>query len=176
MKRSFPWEEQVDVSSHDSSSSNSSNGPHATPIPTIDISLPDPQIQFTSQQDVLIRQAEMYQDYMKQIPIPSHRGSVIPFTSWTGLGRSIKQLYGQPLHYLTNVLLMQWDQLRIGSDDEYKPLDNIIHPCKAEATIWLIEEVHRQTSSHVHIARLWKVDPLYHGFVDSIFPTLDPTS
>ncbi|MED6131958.1 Protein rdm1 [Stylosanthes scabra] len=93
---------------------------------------------------------------MKQVPIPSHRGSVIPFNSWMGLGKSMKQLYRQPLHYLTNVLLKQWDQLRIGSNDEYKPLDNLIHPSKAEATIWLMEEVHRQTSSHFHIAQLWK--------------------
>lgn len=126
--------------------------------------------------DLVIRRAAMYQDYMKQIPIPSHRGSVIPFTSWMGLGRSIKQLYGQPLHYLTNILLKQWDQSRMGSEDEHKPLDNIIHPSKAEASIWLIEEVHRQTSSHLHIAKLWQADPMHHAFVDSIFPTLEGSS
>lgn len=126
--------------------------------------------------DLLIRRAAMYQDYMKQIPIPSHRGSVIPFTSWMGLGRSIKQLYGQPLHYLTNILLKQWDQLRMDSEEEHKPLDNIIHPCKAEASIWLVEEVHRQTPSHLHIAKLWKEDPMHHAFVDSIFPTLEGSS
>lgn len=126
--------------------------------------------------DALTRRAAMYQDYMKHIPIPSSRGSLIPFTSWMGLGRSIKQLYGQPLHYLTNILLKQWDQLRIGSEDEYTPLDDIIHPRKAESTIWLMEEIHRQTSSHFHIADLWKKDPMYHGFVDSIFPKLEDTS
>ena len=126
--------------------------------------------------DVLIRRANMYQNYMKQIPIPNLRGSLIPFTSWMGLGRSIKQLYGQPLHYLTNILLKLWDQLRIGSEDEYKPLDYIIHPWKAEASIWLIEEVHRKTSSHLHIAKLWQSDPMHHAFVDSIFPTLEGTS
>ncbi|ESW29102.1 hypothetical protein PHAVU_002G043400 [Phaseolus vulgaris] len=146
MKRSFPWDNQIDVSSSPNSI------------------------------DALMRRAEMYQDYMKQIPIPSHRGSVIPFTSWMGLGRSMKQLYGQPLHYLTNILLKQWDQLRIGSEDEYKPLDIIIHPHKAEANIWLIEEIHRQTSSHFHIANLWKVDTMYSGFVDPIFPRLQHTS
>ncbi|XP_014508153.1 protein RDM1 [Vigna radiata var. radiata] len=147
MKRSFPWDNQIDLSS---------SSPNST--------------------DVLIRRAEMYQDYMKQIPIPNHRGSVIPFTSWMGLGRSVKQLYGQPLHYLTNILLKQWDQLRIGSEDEYKPLDIIIHPHKAEATIWLIEEIHRQTSSHFHIASLWKEDSMYNGFIDAIFPRLQHTS
>jgi hypothetical protein len=114
----------------------------------------------------------MYQEYMKQIPIPIHRGSVIPFTTWMGLGKSIKQLYGQPLHYLTNNLLKQWDQMRIGSEDEQRPLDTIIHPCKAEATIWLAEEVHRTTSSHLHLAKLWLFDPMHHAFVDSIFPQL----
>jgi hypothetical protein len=123
-------------------------------------------------EDALIRRAEMYQEYMKHIAIPTHRGSVIPFTTWMGLGKSIKQLYGQPLHYLTNILLKQWDQLRIGSENEHKPLDTLIHPCKAEATIWLIEEVHRRTSSHLHLAKLWLFDPMHHTFVDSIFPQL----
>ncbi|KAL2349466.1 hypothetical protein Fmac_003466 [Flemingia macrophylla] len=158
MKRPFPWDNQID-------STISSNTLRTNP-PTIHI----------DSQDALIKRAEMYQDYMRQIPIPSHRGSVIPFTSWMGLGRSIKQLYGQPLHYLTNILLKQWDQVRIGSEDEYKPLDNMIHPCKAEATIWLVEEIHRQTSSPFHIASLWQVDPMYNGFIDSIFPTLVHTS
>ncbi|KAL1321980.1 protein RDM1 [Arachis ipaensis] len=156
MKRSFPWDEP------DQNPDSSSN----------DIPLPIPSIDLTSQ-DILIRRAEMYQEYMKQIPIPSQRGSVIPFNSWMGLGKSMKQLYGQPLHYLTNVILKQWDQLRLNSKDEYKPLDNLIHPTKAEATIWLMEEVHRQTSSHFQIAELWKLDPMYNGSVDAIFPTLE---
>lgn len=122
--------------------------------------------------DSLIKRAEMYQEYMKQIPIPTHRGSVIPFTTWMGLGKSIKQLYGQPLHYLTNVQLKQWDRLRIDSEDEDKPLDTIIHPSKAEAAVWLLEEVHRRTTSHYHVAKLWQSDPLHHAFVDSIFPQL----
>ncbi|MED6125020.1 Protein rdm1 [Stylosanthes scabra] len=153
----FPWDEPI--VSRDSSSS------HHNPflIPSIHL----------ASQDILIRRAEMYQEYMVQIPIPTHRGSVIPFNSWMGLGKSMKQLYGQPLHYLTNVLLKQWDQLRIGSKDEYKPLDNLIHPSKAEAIIWLMEEVHRQTSSHFHIAQLWKVDPVYSSSVDSVFPSLE---
>ncbi|GKV42475.1 hypothetical protein SLEP1_g49872 [Rubroshorea leprosula] len=65
-----------------------------------------------------------------EVPIPAQRGSFIPFTSWMGLGRLIKQLYGQPLHYLHNILLTQWDQLRFGSEDKDRPLDIIIHPCK----------------------------------------------
>jgi hypothetical protein len=126
--------------------------------------------------DVLIRRAAMYQDYMEQIPIPSNRRSIIPFTSWMELGKSIKKLYEQPLHYLTNIMLKQWDQMRIGSDDEYKRLDDIIHPCKAENTIWLMEEIHRQSISHLHLAELWQKDPMHNGFIDSIFPPLQGTS
>ncbi|KAF3510672.1 hypothetical protein F2Q69_00004095 [Brassica cretica] len=120
----------------------------------------------------LVMRAEMYQAYMKELPIPTNRGSVIPFTSWVGLSFSIKQLYGQPLHYLTNVLLQRWDQARFGSDSEYQSLDFIIHPCKAEATVWLVEEIHRLTSSHLQIAQLWGSDPMYHSLVDPIVPEL----
>lgn len=121
---------------------------------------------------LIVRRAEMYQEYMKQIPVPLHRGSTIPYNSWTQLGASIKELYEQPLHYLTNILLKQWDQLRFEMEDEYKPLDTIIHPVKAEAAIWLVEEVHRRTASHHHIAKLWLQDPMYHAFIDSKFPKI----
>ncbi|KAH7573824.1 hypothetical protein ACOSP7_007693 [Xanthoceras sorbifolium] len=127
----------------------------------------DPSLE---QADLLFKRAEMYQEYMQQLPIPTHRGSIIPFTSWMGLGKSIKQLYDQPLHYLTNIRLKQWDQLRFGAEDEQRDLDTIIHPCKAEATIWLIEEIHRRTSSHHRIAKLWSSDPMHDAFIDSIFP------
>ncbi|XP_057991921.1 protein RDM1 isoform X2 [Hevea brasiliensis] len=155
MKRTLPWSEQIDVISSDESSS--SDG---------DMEIND------GVEDVLIKRAEMYQEYMRQLPMPARHGSVIPFSSWVGLGKSIKQLYGQPLHYLTNILLKQWDHLRIGSEDEQKPLDITIHPCKAEATIWLVEEIHRRTSSHHHVAKSWLLDPMHHAFVDSIFPQL----
>ncbi|GLT99602.1 hypothetical protein SLE2022_170310 [Rubroshorea leprosula] len=89
-----------------------------------------------------------------------------------GLGRSINQLYGQPLHYLTNILLKQWDQLRFGSEDEDMPPDITVHPCKAEATIWLIEEAHWHTTSSHHVAKLWLSDPTHDAFVDPIFPEL----
>ncbi|CAI8589465.1 unnamed protein product [Vicia faba] len=167
MKRPFPSEEnQIDAM--DFSSPNS--------VQPFHVHLPNLLTDINSSEEALTKRAAMYQEYMKQIPIPRNRGSVIPFTSWMGLGKSIKQLYGQPLHYLTNVALKQWDQLRIGSEDEWKPLDDIVHPCKGEASIWLMEEIHRQTSSHYHIANLWKKDPMYSGFVDSIFPKLEHTS
>ncbi|KAF2927674.1 hypothetical protein DAI22_06g222500 [Oryza sativa Japonica Group] len=114
----------------------------------------------------------MYQEYMKHIPVPAHRGSVIPCTTWLGLGRSVKQLYKQPLHYLTNVLLKQWDQQRVGSDDEHRPLDAIIHPVKAEALIWITEEVHRLTTSSQHLASLWASAPMYHAYIDPVFPPI----
>ncbi|KAJ0249013.1 Protein RDM1 [Hirschfeldia incana] len=120
----------------------------------------------------LVMRAEMYQCYMKELPIPTNRGSVIPFTSWVGLGFSIKQLYGQPLHYLTNLLLQRWDQSRLGSDFGYESLDFIVHPCKAEATVWLVEEIHRLASSHRQIAQLWGSDPMYHSLIDPIVPKL----
>ena len=109
---------------------------------------------------------------MSNIPVPVQRSSVIPCTSWHGLGSSMKRLYSQPLHYLTNVLLKQWDQMRVGSNDEHEPLDAIIHPSKAEAVIWVTEEVHRLTTSHHHLAKLWALDPLYHAFVDPFVPKL----
>ncbi|KAA8539384.1 hypothetical protein F0562_026076 [Nyssa sinensis] len=171
MKRAMPFSEQVDISSDESSSDaddDECGGKESNNNVTID----QPAKDIIPEKDLVIRRAEMYQEYMKQIQIPTHRGSVIPYTSWTGLAKSIKQLYGQPLHYLTNIRLKQWDQLRIGADDEDRPLDTIIHPSKAEASIWLIEEVHRLTPSPHHLAKLWLADPMHHAFIDPIFPKL----
>ncbi|KAH0722518.1 hypothetical protein KY290_005167 [Solanum tuberosum] len=105
-----------------------------------------------------------------QVPMPTQRGFVIPFTSWVGFAASMKEFYGQPLHYLTNVQMKKFDQMRLGADNEDVPLDNIIDPGKAEATIWIIEEVHMCTLSHHYITRLWLADPMYHRHVDAIFP------
>ncbi|WCJ23831.1 RNA-DIRECTED DNA METHYLATION 1 [Euphorbia peplus] len=172
MKRTIPWDEHIDVISSDDESSSSGH----MDINGVDelnfspkISVDHPAIELTPA-DKLIKRAEMYQEYMGKLPIPALHGSVIPFSSWTGLGKSIKKLYGQPLHYLTNVLLNRWDRLRLYNDDEQKTLDIMIHPCKAEATIWLVEEIHRLTSSHQHVAKLWMSDPMYHIFVDGSFP------
>ncbi|BAS98724.1 protein RDM1 isoform X2 [Oryza sativa Japonica Group] len=170
MKRAAPWEEPLEVSSDDSLSSDSDDeagkgkGDNAFGLPnSTKAAAPD---------GALIRKAEMYQEYMKHIPVPAHRGSVIPCTTWLGLGRSVKQLYKQPLHYLTNVLLKQWDQQRVGSDDEHRPLDAIIHPVKAEALIWITEEVHRLTTSSQHLASLWASAPMYHAYIDPVFPPI----
>ena len=112
----------------------------------------------------------MYQEYMRQIPIPSQRGSVIPFATWKDLATSMKQLYQQPLHYLTNIRVKEWDEM--ASDEGAGALDTIIHPCKAETNIWLMEEVHRLTSSYQFIAKLWLADPMYHASIDKVFPQL----
>ncbi|XP_039116709.1 protein RDM1-like [Dioscorea cayenensis subsp. rotundata] len=117
-----------------------------------------------------LERREMYQDFMKSIPIPTCRRSVIPFTSWQGLGGSVKALYGQPLHYLTNKLLIEWDHSRVGSNDMCQPLDTIIHPLKAEALIWVTEEVHRLTTSPQYLASLWTSNLMYHAHIDPIFP------
>ncbi|KAL8485190.1 hypothetical protein ACS0TY_027481 [Phlomoides rotata] len=126
-----------------------------------------------SSQAMLFRRAKSYQEYMKLIPIPTNRGSVIPFTSWVELGSSIKQLYNQPLHYLTDVQLKKMDQERLGAEDVDVRLDTIIHPTKAELIIWLMEEVHRRTSSPHHLLQLWEADSKYHAFIDAIFPKLE---
>ncbi|CAI0559426.1 unnamed protein product [Linum tenue] len=98
---------------------------------------------------------------LKELPIPPLRGSLISCSSWMELGRSMKQLYGQPLHYFTNFILGHWDELRTDTENQHQPLDLFIHPSKAEATIWLVEEVHRKISFLHQIARLRTSDPLY---------------
>ncbi|KAI8010634.1 Protein RDM1 [Camellia lanceoleosa] len=184
MKRPVPWNDQIDFILSDPSSPSSSSadddeddddGSESESKHSSDNDVPiddQPTEKKPSEEDMVARSAKMYQDYMNQIPIPSQRGSVIPFNSWTGLAKSIKQLYGQPLHYLTNIRIKEWDKMRIGHEDEDRPLDSIIHPAKAEASIWLTEEVHRLTTSHYHLAKLWASDPMHYAFIDPIFPRL----
>ncbi|GMH28492.1 hypothetical protein Nepgr_030335 [Nepenthes gracilis] len=190
MKRQRQWDEQVDLISSDDSSSNSDveapGGIHSSVNHSVaKASFPQQSItevaflmgndgtnrptEVIISEEGLVRRARMYQEYMKQIPIPSQRGSVIPCNSWMGLAKSIKQLYGQPLHYLTNKLLREWDRARFETDDQHRPLDSIFHPVKAEANIWLIEEVHRLTASHDHIAKLWLHDERYHALAFVFF-------
>ncbi|KAK6929928.1 Protein RDM1, plant [Dillenia turbinata] len=175
------WIDIVDVSSSDDSSSDSDSSSSEMDLDlksvfvdkvAINDSPANQLAKVIVTEDPLLRRAKMYQDYMMQIQIPTLRGSLIPFKTWMQLGRSIKQIYGQPLHYLTNILLKQWDELRIGSEDEEDPLDTMMHPCKAEATIWLMEEVHRRTASYHHLSKLWLSDKMYHVYIDPIFPDL----
>lgn len=171
MERPTPCIDQVDIILSDESSSDTDDVGSGSKKHLNDFTIDRPAEE-TISEDLVIRRAQMYQEYMKSVPIPIHRGSVIPFTSWTGLANSIKLLYGQPLHYLTNILVTKWDRMRFGGEDEDTPLDSVIHPCKAEANIWLIEEVHRLTTSHRHLAKLWLSDPMPHANIDSIFPKL----
>ncbi|KAJ4837331.1 Protein rdm1 [Turnera subulata] len=196
MKRKLPWSDaHHDYDCESSHDSSSSGGEIEDPVPSPHPSTSDAMLEDVgafgdahnlnshkvttgaavdksaeeiSPEGMLLKRAEMYQEYMKGIPIPVRRGSVILFSSWTGLGKSLKQLYGQPLHYLTNVLLKQWDQQRIGSENEHVALDFIIHPVKAEATIWLIEELHRISPSPHQLAKFWQSDPMYYAHIDSI--------
>uniref|UniRef100_A0A7N0TEV1 Protein RDM1 n=1 Tax=Kalanchoe fedtschenkoi TaxID=63787 RepID=A0A7N0TEV1_KALFE len=169
MKRSVPWNEQVDVISSDSSSADAAQEAKVEHEEVQSMATDQPADEVVSE-GLLLRRAEIYQNFMMSIKIPNRRGSLVPCNTWMGLGKSLKQLYGQPLHYLTNVRLKELDKLRIGTYDEYKPLDAIIHPIKAEASIWLTEEIHRISTSPHHLAKLWASDPLYHACIDSIIP------
>ncbi|XP_021762994.1 protein RDM1-like [Chenopodium quinoa] len=171
-KRPIPWNDQVDlVSSDDEAADMEADDGASDQKPDIDALSYQPADEKDSE-GVMVRRAKIYQEYMKKVPIPCQRGSVILCYSWMGLAKSIKELYGQPLHYLTNTLLKQWDQARFETGDEYQPLDTVIHPLKAEATIWFVEEVHRRTASYHQLSKLWLGDPMHHAYVDAIFPKI----
>ncbi|PPR98427.1 hypothetical protein GOBAR_AA22239 [Gossypium barbadense] len=66
------------------------------------------------------------------------------FVTWEKLGESMKQKYEQPLHYLTQILLKQWDESSgngINNNNievmimKKKPIGNVIDPCTAEETV-----------------------------------------
>ncbi|KAK8488174.1 hypothetical protein V6N13_121959 [Hibiscus sabdariffa] len=90
----------------------------------------------------VMKDAKKYQQKMKKFPIPEPvpvpiRISPIPsFITWQRLGESMKQKYEQPLHYLTQILLKQWDESR-GNNEVMmrKPIGNVIDPIKAEASV-----------------------------------------
>lgn len=114
--------------------------------------------------------AKEYQKHMKKTPIPRARLSHAVAVNWQGLARSLKNLYGQPLHYLTHRLCKQWDKSRFGGDDGEKPLESIFSGNKAEAIIWEVEAVHRVSTSHIYLANLWLADPEFYAFVDEVIP------
>ncbi|XVF75343.1 hypothetical protein PTKIN_Ptkin13bG0180500 [Pterospermum kingtungense] len=119
----------------------------------------------------VIKAAKAYQEYMKQLPVPValESSSIVPFITWKSLADSMKQKYEQPLHYLTHMHLKQWDQSR-ASTNETNPIGNVIHPTKAEATVWVVEEFNRHFACHQFLAKLWLSDPNYHDFVDALVP------
>ncbi|CAA6658530.1 unnamed protein product [Spirodela intermedia] len=162
MKRAGTWDDAQTISSDSSSSDSKNSKPQSGKKPNNrdDLGV----VKCTSSEDV---------SRIHEAPCdPPSSGSVIPFKSWQGLGRSMKQLHGQPLHYLTNLLLKQWDQQRVGAEEEHQRLDSVVHPAKAESFIWVCEEVHRLTSSPFHLAKLWAADDMFHASIDPIFPEI----
>ncbi|KAK6933182.1 Protein RDM1, plant [Dillenia turbinata] len=118
--------------------------------------------------DEIIKHAKLYQRYMKSIQIPDLLKLEIPFATWQDLAQAIKILYKQPLHYLTNVLLEKWDHSRMGTKDDQKPMDEIIHPIKAEELIWMIESIHRSNTDYFYLAGLWVSHPDHQAFIDFV--------
>ncbi|XP_039036076.1 protein RDM1-like [Hibiscus syriacus] len=124
-----------------------------------------------------MEEAKQYQEDMKKFPIPEPELVPVPamvfvepsFITWQKLGESMKQKYEQPLHYLTQILLKQWDESRGNNEEMMKPpIGNAIDSSRAEASVWVIEQFNRQFASHHYIAKLWISDPNYHHVVDNL--------
>ncbi|MBA0870981.1 hypothetical protein Goshw_019682 [Gossypium schwendimanii] len=70
----------------------------------------------------------------------------------------MKQKYEQPLHYLTQILLKQWDESSgndINNNIEVmimkkQPIGNVIDPRTAKATMWVIENFNNQIVSSLY--------------------------
>ncbi|KAJ8443144.1 hypothetical protein Cgig2_005695 [Carnegiea gigantea] len=118
----------------------------------------------TRKTETIINRANIYQEYMKKIPIPSPVPNTIECKTWGELALGMEELYKQPLHYLTYAILKEWDKSRVGGDNEKKALGQVMNPLLAQATIWCIEQVHRCTTSSQYLANLWLSDPGYVYF------------
>ncbi|KAL1080055.1 hypothetical protein V6Z11_D10G264900 [Gossypium hirsutum] len=119
---------------------------------------------------------------MKKFPVPEPISVSISletssFITWEKLGESMKQKYEQPLHYLTQILLKQWDESSgngINNNNievmtmKKQPIGNVIDPRTAEATVRVIENFNRQFVSHHYLAKIWLSDPNYRHFVDDL--------
>ncbi|OIW07376.1 hypothetical protein TanjilG_10211 [Lupinus angustifolius] len=121
--------------------------------------------------DDLVELATKYQKCMKKWPIPIGRFSHAMAVNWKGMAEILERLYGQQLHYLTHMMCKEWDKSRFGSEDEGKPLNDIIDWSDAEDTIWHVEEVHRLLTSPTHLAMLWSNDPEHRAYVDEVVPS-----
>ncbi|WVZ06373.1 hypothetical protein V8G54_019719 [Vigna mungo] len=124
----------------------------------------------------LLEVAKEYQKKMEKKSIPRERLKEMVVVNWRGLAKTMKTLYGQPLHYLTEELCKEWDKSRIGSKNEEKALNSILSWREAEETVWKVEAVHRLCTSPVHLALLWLNDPQYHLIVDEVISTSSSTS
>ncbi|KAK5833099.1 hypothetical protein PVK06_016911 [Gossypium arboreum] len=99
---------------------------------------------------------------MKKFPIPeliSVSVSLKPtsFITWEKLGESMKQKYEQPLHYLTQLLLKQWDESSGNSINnnnvevmvmKKQPIGNVIDPRTVEGIVRVIKNFNRQFVAH----------------------------
>ncbi|MBA0571326.1 hypothetical protein Golob_004905, partial [Gossypium lobatum] len=97
----------------------------------------------------VIKEAKKYQEYMKKFAVPEPISVSVSletssFITWEKLGESMKQKYEQPLHYLTQILLKQWDESSgngINNNNievmimKKQPIGNVIDPRTAEATM-----------------------------------------
>jgi len=108
---------------------------------------------------------------MENKPIPKYGLKEMVVVNWKGLAKTLKTLYGQPLHYLTHKLCKEWDKSKFGSKNEEKPLNAVFSWHEAEDTIWKVEAVHRRCTSPVHLAVLWLDDPEYHVTVNEVIST-----
>ncbi|XP_057424266.1 protein RDM1-like [Lotus japonicus] len=121
-------------------------------------------------QENLEELAKKYQKQIKIMPIPAGRIENGIFFTWEELAKSLRILYGQPIHYLTYKLIKQWDEAMIGNGDEKKALVAMFGFSKAESTIWGVENIHRLTTSPTQLAKLWLEDPNYHAAVAEVLP------
>ncbi|KAL8171575.1 hypothetical protein V2J09_023379 [Rumex salicifolius] len=111
------------------------------------------------------REAKAYQEYMEKLAVPEFNETFdAEYNTWEELSKIMEEFYKQPLHYLTITTLKQWDKQRIGTKEENKPLDDIIHLLQAEPTIWYVESVNRLTASSDYLRELWISDPKYREF------------
>ncbi|KAK7374840.1 hypothetical protein VNO80_08283 [Phaseolus coccineus] len=121
--------------------------------------------------EALLELAKEYQTKMENKDIPRDGVKEMMVVNWKGLAKTLKTLYGQPLHYLTQKLCNEWDKSRFGSDNEEKPLSAIFSWREAVDTIWRVEAVHRLCTSPVHLAVLWLDDPEYRVIVNEVIST-----
>ncbi|KAK6933185.1 Protein RDM1, plant [Dillenia turbinata] len=121
-------------------------------------------IEIQDEPDAFIKQAKIYQQKMKSIPIPTSREYEIFFETWQDLAQAMKSLYGQPLHYLTNVLLKQWDLSRIEIKGKKLSMDEIFDEREAEDLVWLVEEIHR-FEGEIYVVLSYPPSPLSPSYL-----------
>ncbi|KAK7273005.1 hypothetical protein RIF29_14051 [Crotalaria pallida] len=120
--------------------------------------------------EVLLEQATKYQKCMKKWVVPEARLNETVIVNWQSLVKTLRRMYGQPMHYLTIKQCKEWDKSRLGSEDEGKPFESIMKLKDAEETLWHVERVHRRCTSPIYLAMLWRSDPEYLAYVNEVVP------